>query len=71
MMQTSAVANIRIFLKSKNKSEYRFHKDTGLSKGYLSRVTSMTDISLRMVHAAYPTLNMHWVVTGEGPMEFI
>jgi len=69
ILQVSAISNIKIFLKSKNSTQYRFYKVTGLSNGYFGRVKHMTDQALRKVHQAYPTLNMHWVITGKGEME--
>lgn len=60
---------LKSFLASINKSEGIFEKETGLAKGFVSKVgDSIRTSSLEKIKAIYPKLNTAWLLTGEGEM---
>lgn len=60
---------LKSFLASINKSEGIFEKETGLAKGFVSKVgDSIRASSLEKIKAIYPKLNTAWLLTGEGEM---
>lgn len=55
------------------KSRTEFERRCGLSPNYLYNTQFMTKKSLgtdvlQRIHAAYPMLNLTWVIMGKGPM---
>lgn len=52
----------------KGLTEYRFLKESGLSKTFLTSTAGITARSLSKIGEAFPDLNLSWVTTGEGAM---
>lgn len=60
---------LKSFLASINVSEGSFEKETGLAKGFVSKVGDSIRISsLEKIKSIYPGLNTAWLLTGEGEM---
>lgn len=49
-------------------SKSQFYKKTGLSNGYLDKNPNVNSSKIEIIGAAFPTLNLNWVISGEGPM---
>jgi hypothetical protein len=57
------------FLKQEEVSWAKFAVRTGLSRGFISTVTdNLTAKTLDKIASAFPTLNAHWLLTGDGEM---
>lgn len=60
---------LREYIRVKGLTEYRFLKESGLSKTFLtSSYKGITARSLSKIGEAFPDLNLNWVTTGEGSM---
>lgn len=60
---------LKSFLASINISEGAFEKQTGLAKGFVSKVgDSIRTSSINKIKSIYPNLNAAWLLTGEGNM---
>lgn len=49
-------------------SKSQFYKKTGLSNGYLDKNPNVNSSKIEIIGAAFPALNLNWVISGEGPM---
>lgn len=69
-MRTNEVsARLVEFIKSTGKTVAGFEHELGLSNGFVSKTNGrMQRVTQRTIQAAYPQLNMDWVLTGEGEM---
>ena len=67
-MQEDFKKKIQAYLKYKGITEYRLCKDAGLSRSFMQNFRQPTTSTLRKIHQAFPDLNMHWLITGEGEM---
>ena len=59
------------FIDARVGTKTRFFKATGLRRGFLDSdkmEQAVTDRHLLAIIAAYPELNIEWVITGEGEM---
>ena len=62
-------SRLREYIRVKGLTEYRFLKESGLSKTFLtSSYKGITARSLSKIGEAFPDLNLNWVTTGEGSM---
>ena len=60
---------LREYIRVKGLTEYRFLKESGLSKTFLtSPYKGITARSLSKIGEVFPDLNLNWVTTGEGAM---
>jgi repressor LexA len=55
-----------IELKEKNKTG--FYNKTGLSNGFLDKVTNIGSDKIEKILSAYPDINAFWLITGKGEM---
>ena len=57
------------FLKEEGLSQGKFERACGLSNGYVNNLKrSVSTEKLELISRAYPTLNIQWLMTGEGEM---
>lgn len=57
------------FIAFKKISVHKFEMDSGLGNAYVTRMPKrITDNKLRGLRAAYPELNINWLLTGDGDM---
>lgn len=65
----SVAERIRAFCQARHITVARFEREAGLSNGYTSQLKSAPGPGKRMqIAAAFPELNMGWLLTGEGEM---
>lgn len=64
----NTVERLLQFIDYKDISKREFYIKTSLANGTLDRPKSIGSESLSKIHAAYPELNMLWVLYGEGDM---
>ncbi len=60
--------NILYYLRSKNISEYRFYKDSGITRGILQQPNGISEDNLTRFLDYAKDVNTHWLLTGEGNM---
>lgn len=57
------------YCRYKNIAISRFEKDANLSNGYFNQVKKRPSLDkLDKIGKAFDDLNLHWLLTGEGPM---
>lgn len=59
---------IQKFAETTNLEDKYFEQRVGMSNGMLRRENNPTTPMLEKLKAAYPRLDMNWLITGEGPM---
>lgn len=60
---------IRNFAKTQDLSVRQFERRASLSNGFVGSMTGgITTEKLLQISNAFPTLNVEWLLTGEGPM---
>ncbi len=71
-MQENMLLRLSHFIKSKNLSIRAFEQNSGLSNATISRAikngTSFSTEHLEKISNAFPELNLHWLIKGEGEM---
>lgn len=68
-MEESVKQRLTQFIKFKGLNAKRFEEMTGLSNGYLSKLTHAPGADkLRVILETFPDLNHTWLMTGEGSM---
>ena len=60
--------NILKFLEYEGISKYKFHKDTGITRGILAQNNGMSEENTTRFLAYYPEINPEWLLTGKGSM---
>ncbi|MDU1889464.1 MAG: S24 family peptidase [Dysgonomonas sp.] len=56
------------FLEKKGISKNKFYTQTGVSNGTLDKKSGITGDTISKIYAAYPELNLDWLITGQGDM---
>ena len=56
------------FIDCKGISKYKFHKDSGITRGILDRETGITEDNIAKFIAYAPDVNTEWLLTGKGNM---
>ncbi len=65
----SVAERIKAFCQARHITVARFEREAGLSNGYTSQLKSAPGPGKRMqIAAAFPELNVGWLLTGEGEM---
>lgn len=73
MEEDSVAIRLKDFMESHGITYSQFADACGIPRPSLSQILSgrnkkVSDVILRQIHAAYPSLSMLWLVFGEGPM---
>jgi transcriptional regulator with XRE-family HTH domain len=64
----SLKTRILAFLEKRGISKRQFYADTGLSNGTLDKVENIGSDKVEKIYAAYPEINLVWLITGKGEM---
>ncbi|WP_029902226.1 LexA family transcriptional regulator [Prevotella sp. 10(H)] len=56
------------FIEKQGISKNKFYNQTGVSNGTLDKKSGITGDTIAKIYAAYPDLNLEWLITGEGDM---
>lgn len=68
-MENTVKQRLIAFIDYLGKSKNAFEKDCGLSKRYVSNISSsVSPAKLKLISLKYPELNIEWLLTGEGDM---
>lgn len=59
---------ILLILENKNITKYRFHKDLGLSNGFLDKKREITTEKYAKILDYFPDVNPNWLLKGEEDM---
>ncbi len=63
------IDRLKIFIKSQSIGQTKFEEIVGFSRGYISNIkTSIGADKLGQIKSKYPTLDIDWLITGEGEM---
>lgn len=60
--------NILLYLRQKGVSEYRFYRDSGITRGILQQPNGISEENLSRFLDYATDINYHWLFSGEGDM---
>lgn len=66
--KTTVKQRIQQFAETTNLEDKYFELRVGMAAGSLRKESNPTSPMLEKLKAAYPRLDMNWIITGEGPM---
>lgn len=59
---------IILFLQKQGMSKNKFYIKTGIANGTLDKKSGITGETISKIYAAFPDLNLEWLIAGEGDM---
>ncbi len=64
----TSVDRIRAYIASRGIKKSEFYQKTNLSNGYIDKVRELGADKIESIVAAFPELNLYWLITGQGEM---
>lgn len=62
------IERIKLFREYLGLGQTAFEVNVGVAKGYFSNVKTLGSDKIMRIHEKYPTLNIEWLITGDGNM---